>query len=163
MPIKDMTGKRFGRLQVIKLDPKRGGKQGGERKNAYWICQCDCGKLQSVNGSSLRIGTTNSCGCLKYELMRQRSMTWGKLAVIHEGVEMPFCDFARKYGVVTMAGIRRRITKCNMDLISAVIAPDLRKKGQHRVIRKSGPRRKGLHTVLHSAESSSDRGVPSAK
>jgi len=137
-----MAGKRFGRLQVIKLDPERGGKQGGERKNAYWICQCDCGKVQSVNGSSLRKGTTNSCGCLKYELMRQRAMVWGKLNVIYEGVEMSFFDFATQYGTVSMSGIRRRITKCNMDLISAATAPDMRKKGQHRIVRKSPTRRK---------------------
>ena len=30
---------------------------------AQWLCQCDCGKMVIVKGSSLRNGKTKSCGC----------------------------------------------------------------------------------------------------
>ena len=60
----DLTGKRFGRLQVIKLDHKE------ERNGQYrimWLCQCDCGNKKLVNGAYLRNGKTTSCGCFHKE------------------------------------------------------------------------------------------------
>lgn len=30
---------------------------------AQWLCQCDCGEMVIVKGSSLRSGKTKSCGC----------------------------------------------------------------------------------------------------
>ncbi|WP_414150297.1 hypothetical protein ACIZ62_12795 [Acetobacterium carbinolicum] len=58
----DLTGKKFGRLKVIKFDGL------DKNKNALWICLCDCGREIVVNGSSLRNGLTKSCGCLKLEM-----------------------------------------------------------------------------------------------
>lgn len=65
--LKDMTGQRFGRLLVIQRD-------GTYLKNrvAVWLCQCDCGNITSVRGTSLRCGTTQSCGCLSKELTLER-------------------------------------------------------------------------------------------
>lgn len=57
-----MTGQRFGRLQVVRFDPDTKINQ-----KAYWICQCDCGKLISVRGQDLRQGKTKSCGCYMKE------------------------------------------------------------------------------------------------
>lgn len=55
--VKDITGKRFGKLVV--LGP--GGRcHNGEIK---WRCICDCGNTTEVKGSSLRSGITKSCGC----------------------------------------------------------------------------------------------------
>ena len=60
MPAKiEMIGKKFGLLTVIAKDENKTTKQ-----NIYWICQCDCGNLKSVRGTSLRAGETKSCGCL---------------------------------------------------------------------------------------------------
>lgn len=53
--LKDMTGKRFGRLTVLKLAEIR--------TEAMWLCRCDCGELTTVAGSELRKGGTKSCGC----------------------------------------------------------------------------------------------------
>lgn len=58
----DLTGKKFGRLTVIKF----GGLD--KYKNALWSCLCDCGNEIVVNGSSLRNELTKSCGCLKLEM-----------------------------------------------------------------------------------------------
>jgi hypothetical protein len=56
----DLTGKRFGKLQVIK-------RNGAEkcRGNALWMCQCDCGVLTITRSSFLRKGVTKSCGCYR--------------------------------------------------------------------------------------------------
>lgn len=56
----DLTGKRFGRLTVI----KSGGKV---KKKWMWICKCDCGNEKSICDYSLRKGVTKSCGCLGAE------------------------------------------------------------------------------------------------
>ncbi len=55
----DMSGQRFGRLLVIEQDNSSPGK--GSR----WFCRCDCGtERHSARGTSLRRGTTLSCGCV---------------------------------------------------------------------------------------------------
>lgn len=55
---KDITGQKFGKLTPISPYKGKNGKY-------YWICQCDCGNQVSVLGTSLRNGSTQSCGCLK--------------------------------------------------------------------------------------------------
>jgi hypothetical protein len=59
--IKDLAGKRFGRLTVL--------NDTGNRKNrkVLWKCLCDCGKVVSVRSVQLTGGKTKSCGCLKDE------------------------------------------------------------------------------------------------
>lgn len=58
----DITGKRFGRLIVL----KRSGSRHGE---AGWLCQCDCGNEKIIPGYTLKHGKTRSCGCLATELL----------------------------------------------------------------------------------------------
>jgi hypothetical protein len=65
--VKDLSGKRFGRLVVSGLMPERHGAT----REALWRCRCDCGKTVSVCGTSLRRGRTKSCGCLRVEAMRR--------------------------------------------------------------------------------------------
>lgn len=60
--VKDLTGQKFGRLQVIKRDT-RPNKKGC----AKWYCQCECGAIISVIGYDLIRGHTNSCGCYHKE------------------------------------------------------------------------------------------------
>lgn len=58
---KDINGKVFGRWTVLRLDEESKGKV------ARWVCRCECGTEQSVVGSSLRNGKSESCGCLVRE------------------------------------------------------------------------------------------------
>lgn len=74
MAIKDMTGKTFGRLTVIKLD---GFDKRGE---AYWLCKCICGKKKVVSGNKLRSGNTRSCGCFREENRTNLRKTHGMSA-----------------------------------------------------------------------------------
>ncbi|MCD7864296.1 MAG: transcriptional regulator [Lachnospiraceae bacterium] len=63
-PVKDLTGKRFGRLVVERYAGKRSGKH-------YWTCLCDCGQETTAAQSLLLDGRTRSCGCLKQDLARE--------------------------------------------------------------------------------------------
>lgn len=56
----NLTNQKFGKLKVLKKDITR------KNKGAYWICQCDCGNIVSVQGSNLRNGSIQSCGCIKF-------------------------------------------------------------------------------------------------
>lgn len=53
----DLTGQRFGRWTVLSKSNKRNA--GGA---IYWHCRCDCGVEKDVLGTSLRQGTSLSCG-----------------------------------------------------------------------------------------------------
>ena len=64
-----LVGKRFGRLTVLKRDLS---KPTGHGCSSYWICQCDCGNIVSVGRTTLG-RTTNSCGCIKKELLQKRN------------------------------------------------------------------------------------------
>lgn len=59
--VKDLTGKRYGRLQVIGVDDTR------NTRKTFWYCQCDCGNIKSIRSDILQSGNTRSCGCLKKE------------------------------------------------------------------------------------------------
>ena len=41
-------------------------------RTIYWICQCDCGNIISVKGSSLKSHNTKSCGCLQKEIVSKQ-------------------------------------------------------------------------------------------
>lgn len=60
---KDLTGKTFERLRVLKLDPEWEAQK-TPRSNARWLCLCDCGKQATVFSGHLLSGMTRSCGCL---------------------------------------------------------------------------------------------------
>lgn len=68
----DLTGQRFGRLNVISLSPKRSGG------HLHWICGCECGNTITVLGYNLRNGNTKSCGCLQKEIAAKRQYKHGQ-------------------------------------------------------------------------------------
>lgn len=67
----DITGKRFGRLTVIKYD------HDDIHRNSYWLCECDCGNKTVVTRGDLTSGNTTSCGCYQIECIRERSTRHG--------------------------------------------------------------------------------------
>ncbi|MEG1411770.1 MAG: hypothetical protein RSD36_18200 [Terrisporobacter sp.] len=57
---RDLIGRKFGRLTVVKeLEQKKG--------RYTWECNCLCGNTHIVEGSLLTSGKTTSCGCVKHE------------------------------------------------------------------------------------------------
>lgn len=68
--IKDESGKRYGKLLVIKTSYSKNG--------LYWLCRCDCGNETIVKGTNLRYGTTHSCGCGSIEQAKKNLETSAK-------------------------------------------------------------------------------------
>jgi hypothetical protein len=63
---KDETGKRYGKLKVLRFDEMRNGQP-------YFVCRCVCGAEVSIRGANLRSGNTKSCGC-----SRKKFWDWKK-------------------------------------------------------------------------------------
>lgn len=59
--VRDLLGKRFGRLLVIEQTNKR------LQRAQVWKCLCDCGNFVYVHTASLTTGHTKSCGCLHFD------------------------------------------------------------------------------------------------
>jgi hypothetical protein len=64
----DLTGQRFGRLVPIARSSQ---PEGSRQHSSWWLCQCDCGKRKVVATTSLKDGSTASCGCLRSETAMQ--------------------------------------------------------------------------------------------
>lgn len=97
----DLTGKRFGRLTVLKMASR--DKKGRIR----WLCICECGNFRCVYPNHLKSGATQSCGCLSREFrtLRGHNSKIGERTRKHG-------DFGTKlYGV--WAGMKRRCQNPN--------------------------------------------------
>ena len=98
----DLAGKRFGRLTALNFTRKE------KNRHYFWNCECDCGNKIFVESSHLINGHTQSCGCIKKEMMKgnKLSQTHGayklKLYSIWEGMKQrcnnPQCDSFGCYG-----------------------------------------------------------------
>ena len=86
----DLTGQQFNEWTIVERD--KDAKPG----TAKWICRCSCGTIKSVAGSTLRNGSSKSCGCKKIEKSRENNGTfineignrYGKLVVIAKDEEL---------------------------------------------------------------------------
>ena len=77
---KDLTGKRFGMLLVLKESNKR------KSNRITWYCKCDCGKYKNIT-SDMLIGGVLSCGCLlisKNEAKIQNILEFHKILFIKQ-------------------------------------------------------------------------------
>lgn len=68
--IKDLTGQKFGRLNVLKLSYKN-------KNGTHWDCRCECGNNVIVNKYKLLNGHTKSCGCYKKEILSKVHLKHG--------------------------------------------------------------------------------------
>ena len=67
---KDLTGRRFGRLVVLRSGTIRKG-------NYRWWCECDCGIQKQIQTTDLLSGASKGCGCLRKELLTTHGHTPG--------------------------------------------------------------------------------------
>lgn len=65
--IRDLSGLRFGKLSILRLDQVK------PLLGSYFICECDCGVVKSIRGSSLSQGKSNSCGCESAKQLLKRT------------------------------------------------------------------------------------------
>src|SRR6188474_3136254 len=66
----DLTGRRFERLLVVRLDHMH-------RSGSMWECLCDCGTKRIARGNHLKDGNVRSCGCLARERSSEVHLTHG--------------------------------------------------------------------------------------
>lgn len=61
--VRDLKGQIFDRLTVLEFSHL------DEKKQAYWICQCDCKDktIKVIKGVNLTSSSTKSCGCIGKE------------------------------------------------------------------------------------------------
>ena len=62
-PVKDLTGVKFGYLEVVKRAEDHISPNG--RNHPMWECVCVCGTKKILNGDKLKAGRIKSCGCMQ--------------------------------------------------------------------------------------------------
>lgn len=76
----DLTGRRFGRLTVIRQLENRNNR-------TRWLCRCDCGNEKNVAARDLKAGKVKSCGCLRREGNRKKmdisGQRFGRLTALY--------------------------------------------------------------------------------
>lgn len=60
--MKNLIGKKFGRLTVVRLSENR-----SHNRENIWECICQCGGKTKARTSDLQTGHIRSCGCLMIE------------------------------------------------------------------------------------------------
>ena len=80
----NLVGQIFGRLTVLERAADYVCKDG---RRAKWLCRCECGNIEEVLANALKMGLTQSCGCLHKEVTSDNLLgqTFGRLMVIARG------------------------------------------------------------------------------
>lgn len=65
-----MIGRKFDRWTVLR-------EVECDRRRTYYLCECTCGTIKEVEGTSLRNGESKSCGCLRDELASNKATIHG--------------------------------------------------------------------------------------
>ena len=82
----ELTGRTFGRLTVIGYSSTRGTL-------GMWLCRCECGQEKVVYAGHLKRMEVRSCGCLRKETTRARSITHGDK---HSKEYVAWCGMKRR-------------------------------------------------------------------
>ena len=88
----DLTGRRYGRLLVLRREGSHWNDM-GLHSTPTWRCRCDCGNEVVVIGYRLRGGQTRSCGCLHRDVTRERHERKRE-----KRIATPVCSLARNDG-----------------------------------------------------------------
>lgn len=137
--IRDLSGKRFGRLKVIGLHPVR-----SSNGHARWMLKCDCGKSTIVQSGNLVSGTVKSCGCWRRDCLTkhgffkngQRHPLWGRWLQMRGRCQNPKNDRYRFYGG---RGIKLCKRWQSFEQFVADVGPSFRKGLTLERKRNSGP------------------------
>jgi len=71
MKKQELSGQRFGRLTVINQADNKSGR-------VCWNCKCECGNTKIISAKTLLNGGTQSCGCLRQQMIAQKNTKHGK-------------------------------------------------------------------------------------
>ena len=61
---KDLTGKRSGKLTILKMVGR------DSNNKILWLCRCECGNMKEARSDQLSSTRIQSCGCLSEEIRR---------------------------------------------------------------------------------------------
>lgn len=97
--IKDLTGKKFGKLTAIKFAYIKNSQ-------TFWEWQCDCGNIKIASSANVKAGNTRSCDCLIQET-----------AILCLGQNLVGQRFGRLVAVERIPNYKRKLTfyKCICD------------------------------------------------
>lgn len=105
----ETIGKTFGRLTALEVAPNYAQEHGLTSNHIYYKCQCSCGNISYVDGTYLRNGHTQSCGCYgKEQAVKSRALdltgqVFGRLTamypVVGEGCRAWRCKCSCEEGV----------------------------------------------------------------
>ena len=74
--MKDLTGKKFGRLTAIKPTDER------KNRSVVWLCRCECGNTALASSRNLTVGITTSCGCGRKKRPVKEGERFGALVAV---------------------------------------------------------------------------------
>jgi len=102
----DLTGQRFGDLEVIERDGTN------KRGQALWLCRClRCGNLRPFTATILRIGGATSCGCARSDQIRRANAVL-RTDMSVDGVQIPILTKkVRSDSGTGVKGVYRRVRK----------------------------------------------------
>ena len=64
--VNDIIGKRLGKLKVISyIENRYDMTLGGERMRHYYMVECDCGTIKSMQRGQIVREVVHSCGCAR--------------------------------------------------------------------------------------------------
>lgn len=133
MKLVDIVGNRYGRLIVEKFSHAQKGFK-------YWKCRCDCGNFVNVTSSSLLTGNTKSCGCLRAELLRKRTLKYENreyASFLH--LYNAYRRGAKRRGITFSLTVEDFIELCKEDCVYCGASPEKREYWNGRVsIESSG-------------------------
>lgn len=91
-PKKDLTGKTFEKLTVLRQGPDYIANSG--KRYTCWWCKCSCGNPDEVlvRGSSLVNGHVTSCGCRAHEVIDLTGQIFGRLTVLRRADDIIYND-----------------------------------------------------------------------
>ena len=75
--LKDLTGRRFGKLVVIGRVANRGAR-------TFWGCRCDCGDGHEAWGYHLVKGAVRSCGCMRERVVEVNGARYSQSGLARE-------------------------------------------------------------------------------
>lgn len=88
--VKNLIGRRFGRLVVMAFDTMHVRPDG--QRLPRWICKCDCGNTKAVVSGSLISGGTRSCKCFLVESVIARQTKHGQSRGSHYAIHRMIID-----------------------------------------------------------------------
>lgn len=106
----DITGNVYGKLTVLECAGKL------DNRRYYWKCKCECGNEITVLGTSLRGGNTKSCGCGKYDGLKNYNLQQSEKNKIDIGTRFGKLVVLEDIGFrKQVEGHNRRWYKCKCD------------------------------------------------